>query len=273
MKKEEFIFTGLLEQYAFGATSPDESLLVEDFLSQYPDLKQELNEIEEALELYAMQNAQKPSANVKDTLMHQLFPAQNKSAEQTIAPIISQPVSKVVNMEANKKTGSFYKLASAAMLVLLVGSIAFAYYFYQQFHQTKNELATAQQSIEEQQKLNESLTGNLDIVTDKYAQSVFLKGTPQAPNATAKIFWMKNTGQVYVDYRDLPAPPSGKQYQLWAIVDGKPVDAGMINTEKGTYSIQKMKTFGKADAFAITLEKSGGSPTPTMSEMVVISEL
>ena len=71
----------------------------------------------------------------------------------------------------------------------------------------------------------------------------------------------------------MPAAPTGKQYQLWAIVDGSPVDAGMITTDKGSYSIQKMKSFGKADAFAITLEKTGGSPTPTMSEMVVISEL
>ena len=264
MTKEEFISSGLLEQYALGASTSEESLLVEKFLIQNPDLKKELTEIEEALENYALQNAQKPASQVKEKLMNQLFPEQIKDTDS---------VSKVVSIEKNQNAGSFYKIASAAMLILLIGSIAFGYYFYDQFKQGQNDLAAAQQSIEQQQKLNESLTGNLDIVTDKYAQSVVLKGTPQAPEATAKIFWMKNTGQVYIDYRDLPAPPSGKQYQLWAIVEGKPVDAGMINTVKGTYSIQKMKSFGKAQAFAITLEKAGGSPTPTMSEMVVISEL
>lgn len=264
MKKEEFISSGLLEQYALGATTPEETLLVEGFLTQFPDLRQELNEMEEALEVYAMQNAQQPSGNVKDKLMNELFPAENKT---TAHP------SKVHPLEPAKKTSSFYKLATAAMLMLLIGSIALGYYFYDQYKNTQNQLAVAQQSLEEQQKVNESLTGNLNIVTDKNAQSVVLKGTPQAPEATAKIFWMKNTGQVYVDSRDLPTPPAGKQYQLWAIVDGAPVDAGMITTEKGTYTIQKMKSFGKAQAFAITLEKTGGSPTPTMSEMVVISEL
>ena len=264
MRKEEFILSGLLEQYALGATNSEESLMVEEYLFQYPELKQELSEIEEALETYALQNARKPPSQVKEKLMHQLFPEERKEPK---------PLSKVVSIEKNQKTGSFYKIATAAMLILLLASIAFGYYFYDQFKQGQSDLAVARQSIDEQQKLNESLTGNLDIVTDKYAQSVMLKGTPQSPEATAKIFWMKNTGQVYVDYRDLPAPPSGKQYQLWAIVDGKPVDAGMISTEKGTYSIQKMKSFGKAQAFAITLEKTGGSPTPTMSEMVVISEL
>jgi anti-sigma-K factor RskA len=84
---------------------------------------------------------------------------------------------------------------------------------------------------------------------------------------------MKNTGEVYVDPTNLPDPAAGKQYQLWAIVDGKPVDAGMISTQKGVYKIQKMKSFGKAQAFAITLENEGGSPTPTMAEMYVIAEI
>ena len=263
LTKEEFISSGLLEQYALGATTPEESLLVEKFLTQFPDVQQELNTIEEALEIYAMENAQTPGIHVKEKLMKKVFPAENTTAAYT----------KVVQPDFSKKSGSFYKLASAAMLVLLIGSIALGYYFYDQNKSTQKQLTVAQRSIEQEQKLNESLTGNLNIVTDKYAQSVVLKGTPQAPDATAKIFWMKNTGQVYVDSRDLPAPPSGKQYQLWAIVDGAPVDAGMITTEKGTFTIQKMKSFGKAQAFAITLEKTGGSPTPTMSEMVVISEL
>ncbi|HEV8079376.1 MAG TPA: anti-sigma factor, partial [Chitinophagaceae bacterium] len=72
---------------------------------------------------------------------------------------------------------------------------------------------------------------------------------------------------------NLPQTPDGKQYQLWAIVDGKPVDAGMISTEKGIYHIQKMKSFGKAEAFAITMEKKGGSPTPTMDQMIVQAKI
>ena len=59
--------------------------------------------------------------------------------------------------------------------------------------------------------------------------------------------------------------PTGKQYQLWAIVDGKPVDAGVINNCIG---LCKMKKIDHAEAFAITLEKEGGSPTPTLNRNV-----
>jgi anti-sigma-K factor RskA len=65
------------------------------------------------------------------------------------------------------------------------------------------------------------------------------------------------------------------QYQLWAIVDGKPFDAGLLietKTADNKYNIQKMKSFGKAEAFAITLEKKGGSATPSMDKMYVISK-
>jgi anti-sigma-K factor RskA len=47
----------------------------------------------------------------------------------------------------------------------------------------------------------------------------------------------------------------------------------MISTEKGVYHIQKMRSFGKAQVFAITLEKAGGSPTPTMDQMIVQAKI
>jgi anti-sigma-K factor RskA len=85
---------------------------------------------------------------------------------------------------------------------------------------------------------------------------------------------MKNTGEVYIDPSNLPEAPAGKQYQLWAIVDGKPVDGGMIITTKkdNKYRIQKMKTFGKAEAFAVTLETEGGNPTPK-GDMYVLGKM
>ena len=68
------------------------------------------------------------------------------------------------------------------------------------------------------------------------------------------------------DPSNLPAIPAGMQYQLWGIVDGKPVDAGLIitTTADKKYRIQKMKSFGKSkvEAFAVTLETAGGNPTP-----------
>ena len=90
-------------------------------------------------------------------------------------------------------------------------------------------------------------------------------------NLFAEVFWNENN-QVFLNPKNLPAAPTGKQYQLWAIVDGKPVDMGMYDPNNKSL-VQEMKTVSKPQAFAITLEKEGGSPTPTMEEMYVMGPI
>jgi anti-sigma-K factor RskA len=67
-------------------------------------------------------------------------------------------------------------------------------------------------------------------------------------------------------------PPAGKQYQLWAIVDGKPVDAGMIDLNQPIV-FQQMKTINSAQAFAVTIENVGGSATPSLETMCLLGNV
>jgi hypothetical protein len=156
-----------------------------------------------------------------------------------------------------------------------LGSGVLNYQFYQQnnslgshLQQLEDELSVAKQGMN-------SLKQDLNVVQSKYSESIRLNGLNETPDAVAKIFWLKNTGEVYIDPSNLPDIPSGKQFQLWAIVDGKPVDAGLIITSSNgsKFRIQKMKAFGKAQAFAITIEKEGGSISPTLNKMVVMGKL
>lgn len=267
MNKNEFISSGLLELYAAGIASPEEKLMTEEYLIKYPELRNELNEIELSLEEYAQANAIQPSASVKEKLF-------NRIATENIN---EKPASLLIPISGRKEVrqiSGFYKFVAAAAVILLIVSSIMNYSFYDKYQHASSELQTAQLELQKQEKDNKAMVSDMNVVTDRYAMPVVLKGTPNAPNAVAKIFWMENTGEVYVDPSNLPDVASGKQYQLWAIVDGKPLDAGMISTDKGIYRIQKMKTFGSnVQAFAITLEKAGGSPTPTMDEMVVISKM
>jgi anti-sigma-K factor RskA len=82
------------------------------------------------------------------------------------------------------------------------------------------------------------------------------------------------TKAVYLDVRKLPAPPTGKQYQLWALDNGKPVDAGVLAaaTTAGD-SLQQMKDIASAQAFAMTVEPEGGSINPTLSTLTVVGNI
>lgn len=254
-----------------GISSPGETQLVNEHLEQFPELKGELNNIELSLEKYAMSNAIDPAPSVKEKLISQLFPGELiKTNEETQEIPAETPV---VSLGKRNIIPLFYKSIAAAVFILLIGSVILNYSYFNKYHNAKNALDVAQQQLQEKEKSNEAMSHDLDVVTNKYTLSVVLRGTPHSPDAVAKIFWLKNTGQVYIDPSNLPKAPEGKQYQLWGIVDGKPVSGGMIETSKGIYHIQKMKSFGQVDAFAITLEKTGGSLTPTMDQMVVIAKM
>jgi anti-sigma-K factor RskA len=267
LNKEDIISSGLLELYALGLTSPEETRQVEECINQYPDLSQELDAIESSLETYARANAIEPSSSVKDKIFSQIAKEEQKDNNNIPSTNFNAVKKDVYHIPA------FFKLTAAAIIILLIGSIALNYSYYTKYQSASNELQVAQEKIKQNQQANLAMKDDIAVMSNKNSLPVVLKGTPHAPDALAKIYWMKNTGEVYVDPSNLPSVPGGMQYQLWAIIDGKPVDAGMISTEKGIYHIQKMKSFGHAEAFAITLEKAGGSPTPTMDQMFVIAKV
>jgi anti-sigma-K factor RskA len=260
----EIISSGLLELYVLGKTTEQETAQVLAWKQQYAEVAEELFAIELSLEQFDVANAIKPSNAAKQNIFAAIKAeggfeanASNKIAHTTEAKVVKF---------------NYWKYAAAAAIALLVGSTIFN---ISTQNKLKDRLAKAETELTNQKQLIASLNEEIEGVANNSSQQIVLKGTPSSPTSTAKIFWVRNTGEVLVEASGLPAAPQGMQYQLWAIVDGKPADAGMIEIDnKGRkYNFQKMKSFGKAQAFAITLEKAGGSPTPTMEKMVVIAEI
>jgi anti-sigma-K factor RskA len=262
----EIISSGILELYVLGKTNAQETALVETWQSNHPEVAEELLAIEKSLELFDLANAVQPTANAKQNLFATMHKdnefVSKKTTVTSTTESITTPVVKI----------NFWKYAAAASIALLVGGSIFTYNKVQDIN---TKLAKAETEIANQKQEIASLSQGVEGAASATSQQVVLKGTPSSPASTAKIFWVRNTGDVYVEASGLPAAPAGTQYQLWAIIDNKPVDAGMIIADnKGKkYNIQKMKSFGKAQAFAITLEKEGGSLTPTMEKMVVMSTI
>lgn len=263
MNKENILSSGLLEMYILGIASPEEKDKVEECLTQYPELLNEVEAIESSLIDYAKAEAPAPDSSLKDKLFKRIQVQEDYKPQ-------AKPIGIVRQM---KPVPLIYKLIAAAVVIFLIESVILNYSFYHKYKNTYTELVTAKDQLAKEQQVNTAMSSEMNVMTDKHALPVVLNGTAKAPDAVARIFWMKNTGAVYVDPTNLPEVPAGKQYQLWAIVDGAPVDAGLIETKKGIYHIQKMKSFGQAQAFAITLEKAGGSVKPTMDDMIVIAKM
>ncbi len=260
MEIKDIISSGLLEIYALGMSTSSEAAQVVSWVSQYPDVRDELNAIEVSMEHYALSHSIEPAASIKNELIKkiQTFGRNNK----TVSTV------KVINIS------NFWKYAAAASVILFLGSAVLNVVYFTKLEKAGTALQNTKQELLATNDKLETMNADMSVVKNKYSKAVSLDGLPAAPDAAAKIFWMKNTGEVYIDPSNLPEAPEGKQYQLWGIVDGKPVDGGMIVTTKkdNKYRIKKMKTFGKAEAFAVTLETTGGNPTPK-GDMYVMGKM
>jgi Anti-sigma-K factor rskA len=258
LNAQEIISSGILELYCMGLTSAAETAEVAAWAKQYPEVAAEIDAIQSGLESYAQTHAVAPAASVKE----KLFAAINTS---TTAPVI--------NLKAEEKTSAkiysispAWKYAAAASVILLVGSLIFNYTYFNKYQSANTELATAKTELEQQKELAKNMEQDMGVLTEKNAMHVKLDGMPDVPEAAARIYWMQDTKEVYIDPSNLPQAPAGKQYQFWAIVDGKPVNGGIITTQINgkTVHVQKMKSFGSAQAFAVSLEDAGPEkPVPT----------
>ena len=88
---QPYIANGILELYVLDLLSPNEKLGVERMLKVYPELKQEILAIENALEQYANANAIQPSKKLENEILEIV---ENLTIEQDISftqlPFINQ---------------------------------------------------------------------------------------------------------------------------------------------------------------------------------------
>ncbi len=274
MEPNDIISSGLLELHVLGMATEQETAQVLAMAKQYPEVAAEILSIEMSLEHYANIHCVNPSVRLKEKVYAAIS---GEKKETKVSPVVTavQAPAKVVSISP------FWKYVSAASIILLIGSVIMNYNYYNKYETANSELAEAkndktnlEQQLLTQERVNDEMKNDLTVVQSKYSEPHVLPGLPAAPDAVAKIFWMKNTNEVYIDASNLPDAPEGKQYQFWGIVDGKPVDGGLIITTKkeDKYRIQKMKSFGRAEAFAVTLETKGGNPQP-LGPMYVMGKM
>ena len=268
MDIKAYIESGILESYVLRLTSPEESAEVESMMAAHPEIANAVNEFEIKLEQQLMDNAIAPSANVKEQLFATLgteFIADANPPEET----------KVVSIKS--ATTPFWKYMAAASIILFLASTVFNVYYYNKFSALENnynELLANNGTLLAKTEANQTRMNDLEnsmlIMKDTATIKVPLKDVKGANNL-ATVYWNGITRNVYVLQNNLPKAPQGKQYQLSAILDGKPVNAGMLqNCEQ---SLCAMINIPNAQAFAITLEKEGGSPTPDMSNLMVMGKI
>jgi len=274
---QEFISSGILEAYVLGTATADEAEQVREMEQLHPEVAREIESIEAALVELAECETKAPSAALKNKIEQQLFSrpvAQTRdNTNNGAANVVS------MNTPAGSRS-SFLRYAVAASVALLIGSAILNYVLYDKLKNVQSDLAELQSEhstlasqMDVQRTAFEQKDKELAMLMQPGVKMVTLKGMDLSPSSSAMVIWNTSDKSVYIDKAALPMPPQGKQYQLWALVDGKPVDAGVFTMQDGNFLMQKMKDMPNAQAFAVTLEKMGGSEVPTMEAMYLIGNV
>ena len=268
MDIKAYIESGAIESFVLGLSTEEEAAETRMLCSQHPEIQQAVNDFAAAIEQEACRHSVAPPPEVREKLLSRLAP---EFAIESPVPVIPlQPAQ-------GKSGGKSWKYLAAASIVLFLVSAGFNIYFYQNFQNTNNRyqaLLSRQTSLQASNdvfrtKLDD-FSQSLKLIANPDMHVVPLKDVTGKNNNLATVYWDTQTRDVYLLQNNLPSTPADKQYQLWAIVNGKPVDAGVISDCAG---LCKLKNIPQAQAFAITLEKAGGSPTPTLTAMYVMGKV
>nr|WP_255749486.1 anti-sigma factor [Pontibacter liquoris] len=220
------------------------------------------------MEAYANLYAVPPRAALKDRVMQHI-----DSSAHAETPV------RALYPEDRKEAGAFkWLFVASIVLVLLSGFLCF--HFYTKWQQAEERLAGAiaseQQLAQNFERTSLQLQNQeeiLSVLRNPEFKSVRLEGVESHAGASMMVYWNARQQKVFVDEVRLPAPPPGKQYQLWALQDGQPIDAGLIAISDAKASMQQMKKISAAEAFAVTLEPVGGSKTPTLEQLTVMGKI
>ena len=268
-----YIESGILELYVIGELSHEEKLQVEAMALQHPAIKAELAEIERSMELFAGEHEIEPAPELRNRILNSMLT--NLADDRTFrTKNPSSPETPVVAMQ--QRPTNIYKYAFAACLALLLVSVVALYNVYNKLQASNQQLVVLNTQNQRFSKTVNMQDEQLTVFRDTAYQVMHLPGTGKTPKASMAIAWSPTKKKVIIDMAtmNLPANDAEHQYQLWAIVAGKPVDLGVFDAKPDSSEMMKvMKPVDKPQAFAVTLEKRGGSVNPTMANMTVIKSI
>lgn len=265
MDVKKYIESGVLESYVAGELTEEQMLEVEAKAREYPEIQRELDELHDALRTYAQAADKKPTKDILGDALSQI----DEEEQGRFIKMLEQ------EDEVQIKRVNVIPVWSIAATILLFISLGFNYLFYTQFKKTKDQLVSlnsqnvvlAEKVSNSEQRLQYAELRVAHFLNEDNVH-VRMDGLDIAPESYANVFWNKKSNAVFISVDNLPEPPHGHQYQLWAIKDGQaPIDAGIFDYNQ---LVQELKIIrGEVKAFAVTLEKEGGSPIATVDKTYV----
>jgi anti-sigma-K factor RskA len=260
MEPQEYIESGILEQYVYGLLSETENDAVNAMAQKHPEVKAEILSIEKAI--------LNLSSSFAPFLSHEQF--------EKIKAQLELKHSKVLTLHKGRSWSTYMGWAASLLLLLGLG------YQYNQLSQDQNQLlqfkqqnGKLQETVVSLDSKNKEAAALLNLIRDKNTTIVPLAGQVIDPTSSAKVYWNQAKQVAYVDASDLPTPPKGMVYQVWALklTPLTPTSIGLLDHLTASTTLLPVNSPSSAEAFGITLEPAGGSVSPTLAKLYAMGKV
>lgn len=274
---KEYISSGILESVVLGLATEQEKQEVRCMAHIYPEIAEELAAVEQAFEKLAFETAVAPADHLRASILSAI-------QHETQDPLPEAPMpqeAKIISMsDAKPADPNPWKWIAAASVVMLIGVSALwinatgtSEELQERIARMKNEEVRNEQVMTAMKLDHDRMVSIQNVLTDNSMKKVMMTGTPKDPQSAVSVMWSSDGKKAIMKASSITAPPKDMQYQLWAIADGKPMSLGLFDYDELMNMTEPFDVaMNNIAAFAITLEKRGGSASPTLENMVVMGQ-
>lgn len=249
-----------LALHAMQALSPEESAAVRSHLAQCAQCRDELAALSGDLALVALTADQQPlPVGARDRFLAKLSSAASKPAAKNAPP-------HVVSIAAKRPNGAAVWIPWLAVAALLILSARLTL----EIQELKIALDSKSVTTANLMKVFPAVQRArlaLEVLSDPAAQHVLLATAKTPPQPTGRAIYLASRGGLIFQGNNLAQLSQDKTYELWVIpANGAPIPAGLFRpdaTGNASVVLPPLPTGVPAKAFGVTIEKAGGSSTPT----------
>jgi anti-sigma-K factor RskA len=246
----------MLPQRALSTLDAADRVAVNEHLLVCAECRRELETWEATASLLSLSaTPMEPSASVRERILKQV-------REEHRTQTVENAAASVVPFTSRSRAVSYGLIAAGLVCTLLIGWIAFLSI---ENRRARIEIARLSEQIKTTEARLTQERGVREILTARGSKLIPLSGTGPMPGAEAMLAY-EPKGVTLLIAKNLPAAPAGKGYQLWFIVNNKPLPGKVFNTDASGSGTMRDQMPGGVDnkaIFAITMEDAGGAEFPT----------
>jgi anti-sigma-K factor RskA len=265
----------LLAGYVLGDLSSEDMIVVQQYLDQNPRAIAEIEELQTTLALLPLGLTE---IAVPSDIRTAVFAAvDDRNTIASASPRIAQIPEKGQPDPLQKATTSqsSFRIPWSAITTGIAAAVAIglglqSHTLQQEMAATRQEIASLRQGQETIAQTDSRYRDAIALMGQTDSRTLTMVGTGAIAQASGQVMITPQQNRALLVVKNMPPPPSGKVYHLWAIVEGQKVGCIQFSPEADGQVMMQLPAnrWTKAAQVVITIEPEQSEAQPT-GEMVM----